>query len=93
MGQPRGEHRSRLRAAVRGAEGQEEGGQGAQGATGVQGSKGATGPKGANALGTLIGGAEIGENGGFAYSATDGLLTFTSGSTKFVVLMYTSGSS
>ena len=70
-----------------------QGGQGAQGATGTQGNKGATGSKGANALGTLIGGAEIGAEGGFTYSATDGLLTFTSGSTKFVVLMYTSGSS
>ena len=27
------------------------------------------------------------------HTPTDGLLTFTSGSTKFVVLMYTSGSS
>ena len=49
--------------------------------------------KGASAIGTLIGGAEVGPSGGFAYSATDGLLTFQSGSTKFVVLMYTSGSS
>ena len=47
----------------------------------------------ASALGTLIGGAEIGAEGGFAYSDSDGLLTFQSGSTKFVVLMYTSGSS
>ena len=60
---------------------------------GAQGPQGSKGQKGASALGTLIGGAEIGGDGGFAYSDSDGLLTFQSGSTKFVVLMYTSGSS
>ena len=70
-----------------------QGAQGPKGSQGAQGNQGGQGQKGASAIGTLIGGAEVGPSGGFAYSATDGLLTFQSGSTKFVVLMYTSGSS
>ena len=65
--------------------------QGAQGLSvqGAQGAGGIKGQKGESALGTTI--ANL-PSGGFEFSTSDNLLTFTSGSFKGVVLMYTSGS-